>query len=485
MDIITGMRPGCEHQGKPLPPMREKLHSPLELLLGCPVDSRLGFEPESVCITHCPKIHAPTSNQGECSMDEERIASPSRRYVALDIHKHYCVVAAVDRDGKVVLQPVRVEHQDLEGWLKKDLRRSDHVVIESTTNAWHVYDLLEPLAERVLVANPIKVKQIACARVKTDIRDTLILARLLAANLVPVVWVPPLHVRQLRQLLSQRRQLVETHTQIVNRMHSVAHRHHLIHPKGKRFNEKNTSWQKDKILSQLEQFQLGLEMENREYIEKQINKIGKEIAKMSHQKPWAQSMTYVMQLPGFGVITAMTVLAAIGKIERFENPKNLAGYSGLTSGVEQSGTKLREKGITKEGRKELRWAMVEVAQRAVKSDPHWQRRFQELEHRMHRNQAIVAIARQMLELVWYVLTRRQPYRHFSQERIAYKYLTWGWQMDDEARDGLTRQQFARYYLMRLGIGHDLMRIALNPKYPRRLASEEELLALRPELQKIE
>ena len=61
-------------------------------------------------------------------------------------------------------QPVRVEHADLEGWLKKNLRPSDHVVIESTTNAWHVYDLLEPLVERVVVANPIKVKQIASAQ---------------------------------------------------------------------------------------------------------------------------------------------------------------------------------------------------------------------------------------------------------------------------------------------------------------------------------
>jgi len=418
-------------------------------------------------------------------MNEEGNTRGTRRYVALDIHKHYCVVAGVDREGKVLLQPVRVEHADLEGWLKKNLRTSDQVVLESTTNAWHVYDLLEPLAKQVVVANPIKVKQIACARVKTDIRDTLILARLLAANLVPNVWVPPMHVRQLRQLLSQRRQLVETHTQIVNRMHSVAHRHHLKHARGKRFNEKNTAWQKDKVLSSVEQFQLGLEMENRAYMEKQISRIGKEVTKMSHQKPWAQSMTYIMQLPGFGVITAMTVLAAIGEIGRFETPKKLASYSGLTPGLEQSGTKKRGKGITKEGRRELRWALVEVAQRAVKSDPHWKRRFQELQHRMHRNQAIVAIAHRLLELVWYVLTRRQPYRHFTHERIAYKYLTWAWQMDEAAREGLTRQQFARYYLMRLGIGHDLTRVALNPKYPRRLASEAELLELRPELKQTE
>jgi transposase len=408
-----------------------------------------------------------------------------KRYMALDIHKHYCVIAGVDRESRVVLPPARVEHAELEEWLKKHLHLTDQVVIESTTNAWHVYDLLEPLVERVVVANPIRVKQIACARVKTDIRDTLILARLLAANMVPAVWVPPEHVRQMRQLLSQRRQLVETHTQIVNRMHSVAHRHHLKHERGKRFNEKTTGWQKDDALSTLEQFQLSLEMENQAYIEKQIERISKEVRKRCHQKPWAESMTYLMQLPGFGVITAMTVLAAIGEIQRFETARHLASYSGLTPGLEQSGTKNRGKGITKEGRRELRWALVEAAQMAVKSDPLWKQRFQEMQKRMHRNQAIVAIARRLLELVWYVLTRRQPYRHFSQERIAYKYLTWAWRMDDDERDGLTRQQFARYYMMRLGIGRDLVRIALDPRHPRKLASEAELQALRPELIQIE
>jgi hypothetical protein len=62
-DKLTGDAPGCEHLGRPMRPMREKLASPLVLLLGCPVESRLGFEPESVCITHSPKIHAPTSKR--------------------------------------------------------------------------------------------------------------------------------------------------------------------------------------------------------------------------------------------------------------------------------------------------------------------------------------------------------------------------------------------------------------------------------------
>ena len=416
-------------------------------------------------------------------MNEDLFARLSRRYLALDIHKHYSVVAGVNFEGKVVVEPARIEHADLEGWLKKHIQPTDYVVIESTTNAWHIYDLLEPLAEKVLVANPIKVKQIAQARVKTDIRDTLILARLLAANMVPDIWVPPAHVRNLRYLLSQRRHLVGMHTQTVNRMHSVAHRHHLNHPKGKRFNEKNTKWQRAEELSDSEKFQLELDMNTKQHLAKQAEKITKKLARMSHRKPWAEDMMYLMQLPGFGVITGMTVLAAIGDITRFESSKHLVSYSGLNSGLEQSGVKLRGKKITKEGRKDLRWAMVEVAQRAVKSDPLWKQRFNELQRRMHRNQAIVVIAHRLLELVWYVLSRRQPYRHFSHERIAYKYLTWSWQLSETDRDGLTRQQFTRYYLMRLGIGHDLKRIALNPRYPRRVASEAEVLALRPELKR--
>ena len=94
-------------------------------------------------------------------MKHELIARLSRRSLALDIHKHYSIVAGVNFEGEVVLEPVRVGHAVLLGWLGKHIQPTDDVVVESTTNAWYVYDLLEPLAEHVLVANPIKVKQIA------------------------------------------------------------------------------------------------------------------------------------------------------------------------------------------------------------------------------------------------------------------------------------------------------------------------------------
>ena len=232
----------------------------------------------------------------------------------------------------------------------------------------------------------------------------------------------------------------------------------------------------------MERFQLELDLETKKYLKGQIERITAELGRMGHEEPWAEGMLYLMQIPGFGVVTGMTVLAAIGEITRLESPKRMASYSGLVPGVEQSGMKLRGKRITKEGRRELRWAMVEVAQRAVKADPRWKQLFSRLERRMHRNQAIVTIARHLLTLVWYVLTRQEPYAHYSSERIAYKYYTWSWQLNEAQRKGLTHPQFVRYYLMRLGVGADLQHVALDPKHPHRLASEAEMLEMMTDLQ---
>ena len=407
------------------------------------------------------------------------LSNASPRFIAFDIHKHYALAAGLSRDGDIVLPPRKIPNDRLPRWAADHLLPSDRVVIEATTNAWHVYDLLAPLVAEVKVANPIRVKQIAQARTKTDKRDALILAHLLTANLIPEVWVPPVHVRELRHLVSQRRQLVRMHTKIVNRMHSISHRYHLGHPKGKRFQEKDMPWRER--LSPMERFQLDLDLETQKYLKGQIDRLTDKLAELSHQEPWASQAMYLMQMPGFGVITAMTVLAAIGDISRFPTPKHLVSYAGLAPGVDQSGTKNRAKPITKEGRKELRWALVEVAWRAVRSDPLWQRRFNELKRRKHPNDAITVIAHHILVVVWHLLTHKQVYRGSSHERIAYKFLTWSWRLDEAQRRHLTRPQFTRYYLLRLGIGHDLTRIALNPKYPHRLASVDEVLALFPEL----
>src|SRR5215472_15763192 len=154
------------------------------------------------------------------------------RSVALDVHKHYVVVGAVNTQQQVVLSPRRVDLDDFLSWSQQHLRSTDAVVLEATTNAWHLCDQLRPLVTSVTVAHPLLVKLITTARVKTDARDTLHLARLLAAGLIPTVWIPPQEVRELRALIAHRNRLICQRTQAKNRLRSALHRYNIVPPSG-------------------------------------------------------------------------------------------------------------------------------------------------------------------------------------------------------------------------------------------------------------
>ncbi len=130
------------------------------------------------------------------------------RYMALDLHREYLMVGAQNEEQEWVLAPRRVGIEKFPEWAQKNIRKGDIVVLETTTNVWAIYDIVAPLAGRVLVANAAEVKEIANARVKTDKEDIKSLLKLLIGGIVPEVWVPPLHVRELRAFISYRERLV-------------------------------------------------------------------------------------------------------------------------------------------------------------------------------------------------------------------------------------------------------------------------------------
>ena len=106
------------------------------------------------------------------------------------------------------MNPRRVSVEKFPEWAQKNLRAGDIVVLETTTNVWDTYDIVAPLVSRVLVANVAAVGEIAGARVKTDKEDIKHLLKLLFGGIVPEVWVPPGHVRELRAFISYCNRLV-------------------------------------------------------------------------------------------------------------------------------------------------------------------------------------------------------------------------------------------------------------------------------------
>lgn len=389
---------------------------------------------------------------------------PKIRYVGLDVHKHYVMVGAVDQYQQMLLPPRKVALVELDGWVQKYLQPTDQVVLEATTNAWYVHDLLEPVVERVVVTHPPHIKLIAAALVKTDKKDTMTLAKLLAVGMVPEVWVPPEHVRDLRALISHRRRLVSQQTQCKNRLQSVLHRHHIVPPDGKLYHPDNRDWWLKLTLSPGDKLRVHQELVMLDQLDQLIDETSDELHRLSLSDPWREQLPYLIQLPGIGVMTGLVVLSAIGDISRFPSAKKLVGYAGLGASVHASGQSYRTGAITKQGRKELRAALVEAAWSAVQFDQRWRGQFDRLAARIGRHKAIVAIARKLLVVIWHVLSKRRVDRQADPERVVRYFLAWGRQARVFSRTGLNAAQFARQQLDILGIGQDLSQITFGAAY---------------------
>jgi transposase len=280
-------------------------------------------------------------------------------------------------------------------------------------------------------------------------------------------------------LISYRQRLVKTGAVFRNRLQSLLHSHNLVLPDEGLVSQE--WWARQEKISPLEKLQIGQEIALLEQIEKHKAEVDQELGKQSLGEIWGRDAVRLMQLPGIGVVIAMTILSAIGDIHRFASADKLVGYSGIGAGIHDSGQEHIEKPITKRGRKELRWVMVEAAWRAVRMSPYWKEQYEKFFHRMRReSQAIVVVARKLLVAVWHVLSQEETEEHASEEDLAYKMLLWSWSLSEEARQGLTYKQFAKYALMRLGVENDITRF-VRKNVARRLAPREEVLARMTEL----
>jgi transposase len=212
------------------------------------------------------------------------------RYIAIDRHKHYLMIGGLDGHQRVVLHPRKLDLERWPAWAQANLQPTDAVVIEATTNAWHIYDQLVPLVARVVVAHPPKVKQIAAARVKTAKHDVLILAQLLRADLIPEVWVPPPHVRELRALISHRQRLLRARTQGRNRLHSLIHRYNLTPPAGDLFAAKQRAWWVSLELSVTARLRVDQDLSTLDHLAQHIATVEVELHRLSTTALWAESV---------------------------------------------------------------------------------------------------------------------------------------------------------------------------------------------------
>ena len=267
-----------------------------------------------------------------------------------------------------------------------------------------LYDHLEETGYDVRLVHPLKVKAIAEAKVKTDKIDSETLAHLLRAGLLPESYVPPREIRELRDLVRRRAFLVGMRTKIKNRIHAELVKRGIdlgVSP----FTKEGKS-----LLGGLGLDAVSQMLPLIEALDGQIRCISLQLMRMVGGDERARLLTTV---PGVGYYIALLLVSEIGDVRRFTSSERLCSYAGLVPSVRRSGDSSRYGGITKEGSRWMRWALTQAVHVHVRYDSDLSRFYYRLAKSEARQKAVMATARKMLRVVYWMLLNGEPYRPMS------------------------------------------------------------------------
>lgn len=331
------------------------------------------------------------------------------RFIGLDVHKRVVQAVAIDKKGNVLFRErFGCSRGELETFAKHYLTKQDRVALEATTNTWGVVQVLEPFVSEIVVSNPLRTKAIASAKIKTDKVDALVLAQLLRADFLPLVWKPPKEVQEMRSLTSRRSSLVADRTGIKNRLQAVLHQRLITSPVKDLFGTKGLAWLRGLALDSAGRLAIDGDLRVIDQIDAELDALDLELARRGYND---EQVKLLITQPGVNVTVAQTVLAALGDIKRFEDGDHAASYLGLVPSTKQSANKCYNGPITKQGSGHARWMLVQAAQHVAAHPGPLGVFFRRLAKKKNRNVAVVATARKLVVIAWHMLTKKEPYRY--------------------------------------------------------------------------
>ena len=339
------------------------------------------------------------------------------RSIGMDVHRSFAQIAIFE--GGAISETFRIDMEhDAVLVFGRGLRKTDEVVLEATGNTAAIVRLLSPFVARVIIANPMQVKAIAHARVKTDKVDAKILAQLHAADFLPEVWAPDDATLNLRRLVSERAATVRTIRRLKSRVQAVLHANLVPKYAGHLFGKGGRKWLSKAPLPRAERDLLGRHLDELDWMSTKLEKLDADLIRISLDDKQARKL---MSVAGISSVIATAVLASIGDISRFQSPEHLASYFGLTPRVRQSGDRGPINGrISKQGNATARTMLIEAAWGAASVPGPLRAFFLRIKDRKGANIAAVATARKIANLIWHLLTKDAPYQWARPAFVAMK-----------------------------------------------------------------
>ena len=253
-------------------------------------------------------------------------------HVGIDLHHKNSYVKALTDEGEVIAGR-RIYHSDMDElwqYLGQFGSEKKRVVFEATANARWLERLLQedPTVAPVAVT-PHKIRIIAETVAKTDQIDAWVLASLSKMDALPRAWLPDEEVEELRELTRHRAALVFLRTRAKNQVNGVLIRRGLLRPYQDIFGVWGRQWLAQLELSWSMRIQVdhwcGLIDAYQKRIKAVENKLYQHLAR---QERWSGDLALLETMPGWGKLTALTVLAELGDYRRFRSRGAVSSFAG-------------------------------------------------------------------------------------------------------------------------------------------------------------
>ncbi len=290
----------------------------------------------------------------------------SIRFVGLDVHKNSISVAVADgglRGGSRFVGTIantRPALSKLASTLSdKGVRL--HFCYEAGPFGYGIWRQLQGLGHDCVVVAPSLIPRKPGARVKTDRRDALALAALDRMGALTPVWVPDADHEAMRDLVRARAAAVRALRRARQQLSGFLLRHGVVR-QGKNWTVAHRRW-----LSTIGFDHPASQIVLQDYIhavedaEARRDRLTGQIEELLDGWSMAPVVKALQAMRGIALIVAVTLVAELGDLTRFDNPRQLMAYLGLVPSEHSSGERVRRGGITKAGNGEARRVMVEAA----------------------------------------------------------------------------------------------------------------------------
>lgn len=363
-------------------------------------------------------------------------------FVGLDVHKQTISIALAraGREKPISLGEIANKPKTIARMVERLCQEFEGEVLmfcyEAGSCGYVIYRQLVELGQDCQVVAPSEIPKKPGERVKTDRRDALKLARLLRSGDLTPVWVPDQEQEAMRDLTRARNDFKQQERQIKQQLNAYVLRHGHIWSVGKtRWSQAHYNWLEAlKFPFDWQQVVLQEYLEAIRAAQKRVADLTAQMERVCQQWSLEPVIDSLVALRGIDRITAIGLMAELGDISRFESPSQLMAYLGLVPGEHSSGSRRRQRAITKTGNKQARRMLVESAwsyrfparktahlkRKAAKASEEAQAiawkaqkrlcgRYRSLIHNgKNAKQTTVAVARELSGFIWDIVCQEMP-----------------------------------------------------------------------------